>query len=344
MESTWDLKRHSKYFFIMSFLLIIAISIILVWPFVTPIFGAIVFAYLFYPIYSFLFKIVKNETISAFIVSLIVLSFLILPLLFVGNTIFNEANDFFFRVRDIKFEELGEQYIDRYLGGILGENIDLSAIVKDGLNRLSINLIQSVDKFILDLPKKILSAFVMFFVMFYLFKDGKKLLFNIKEALPLKRKYKEDIATKFNETIYATMYGVVVTAIIQGIVGSIGLWIFGVKSPLLWGVVMSILAMIPFVGSSFIWFPAAVYKITINDSINGIGLLIYGLLVVSTIDNIIRPKIIGRRSKVHPVLVLIGALGGIKLFGLIGIVIGPLILSILAVFFELYLTEEYDAL
>ena len=293
-------------------------------------------------IYNFIFKRIKNSTISAFIVSLIILAVLIIPLLLVGNIVFNETANFFITVKSINFATLSDNYIEKYLGGFVGENIDITGFIKDGLNRLSIALIESLDKFILDIPQKIISGFVMFFVMFYLFKDGKRLIFSIIEALPLKSKYKEEIAKKFNDTIYATMYGIVITAIIQGIVGAIGLWIFGVNSPILWGVVMAIFAMLPFIGSGFVWFPAAVYKLAINDTINGVGLLLYGLLIVSTIDNIIRPKIIGSRSKVHPAIVLIGALGGIKLFGIIGIVIGPLILAILTAFFELYLSEEYD--
>lgn len=340
MESGLDLKRHSKYFFIGSFLLIIILSIILAWSFVAAIFGAVVLSYLFYPVYDFIFRKIKSSTLSAFLVSILVVIIFVVPLLFITNTIIKESSNFFFAVRNIDFESLGTNYIDR----LVGENIDIPGLLEDALNRLSIVLIENVDKFILDLPKKILSVFVMLFVMFYLFKDGRKLIFNVKEALPLKRKYKDDIAKKFSDTIYATMYGLVVTAIIQGIVGGIGLWIFDVQNPILWGGVMIIASMLPFIGSAFVWLPAAILKLGAGDTANGAGLLIYGLFIVSTIDNIIRPKIIGRRSKVHPALVLVGALGGIRLFGLIGIIIGPLVLAILTVFFELYLIEEYEEL
>ena len=337
MDQTLDLKKHSKYFFIASFLLVSVISVILAWPFISSIFGAVVLAYLFHPVYEFIFRRIKNETLCALIVSLLVLVVLFVPLLFVANTLFKETSNFFFAVRDIKFDEISTR-----LSTLFGENLDVSSLLKDVLNRLSVVLLQTVDNFILNLPQKILSGFVMFFVMFYFLKDGKRILFSVKEALPLKRKYKEDIAKKFNETIYATMYGLVSTAIIQGIIGTIGLWIFDVPSPILWGIVMIIAAMIPFVGAAFVWLPASLLKLSAGNTTEGFGLLLYGLFIVSTIDNILRPKIIGRRSKVHPALVLVGALGGIKLFGLIGIVIGPLVLAILTVFFDLYLSEDYE--
>jgi len=336
--AAFDLKKHSKYFFIASFLAIIVISIILAWPFVAAIFGSIVLAYLFFPVYEFVLKRLKNETLSAWIVTIIVILIFVVPLLFIGNALFSEASDLFFALRDINIEELGASYLDE----LFGENIDVNGLLKDGLSRLSVLLLRSIDKFILDFPQKVLSGFVMFFVMFYLFKDGRRLIFSVKEALPLKRRYKDDISKKFNETIYATMYGVVVTAIIQGIIGGIGLWIFKVQSPILWGGIMIIAAMLPFIGAAFVWLPAAIFKLAAGDTTNGLGLLLYGLFIVSTIDNIIRPKIIGKRSKVHPALILIGALGGINLFGLIGIVIGPLVLAILTVFFDLYLSEEFE--
>lgn len=105
---------------------------------------------------------------------------------------------------------------------------------------------------------------------------------------------------------------------------------------------MTIAAMLPFVGTAIIWFPAALINLASGDTFNGLGLLIYGLLIISTIDNLIRPKIIGDRSKVNPGLILIGVLGGIGLFGLIGVIIGPLIMAILTVFFEIYISDEFE--
>ncbi len=342
MEPALDLK-HSKYFFISSFLVVIAASVFLAWSFIGAILGGVVLAYLFSPLYNKLVSFFKNETVSAFITSFIVLALITIPLIFAGNAILNEATTFFYNVRNIDYTKIGEEYIEKFIGKPVNENIDIAKFIEDGLHKLSLSLLQNVDNFILSLPKMILSLFVMFFIMYYSLKDGKRLLFSLKEALPLKREYKENIANRFNDTIYATMYGVVVTAIVQGGIGALGFFIFGVSSPILWGIVMIILAMIPFVGAAFIWFPAALIKLASGDTLNGIGLLLYGIFIVSTIDNIIKPKIIGRRSKVHPALILIGVLGGLKLFGIIGIIIGPLLLAVLTVFFEIYINEAYES-
>jgi len=318
------------------------ISFLLAWSFIAAIFGAIVLAYLFHPVYDFIVKAIKNETLSAFITSIIVIGILIIPIIILGNVIFKEASDLFIQIKAIDFAQLQEKYLSTFLGQKFGGSVTFIDYIRDGLDRLSTAILQKTGEFIFSLHEKLLQLFVTFFLMFYLLKDGKRLLFSIKEALPLKRKYKNEIADKFNDTIYATMYGIVLTAIIQGTIGGIGLWIFKVQSPFLWGIVMIILSLFPFVGAAFVWLPAAIIKLSLGDTFNGIGLLLFGVFIVSTIDNIVRPKIIGSRSKVHPAMVLIGVLGGLRFFGIMGIIIGPLILAILTVFFEIYTSEEFE--
>jgi len=129
-------------------------------------------------------------------------------------------------------------------------------------------------------------------------------------------------------------------------VGTLGLYIFGIKSPLVWGIIMVIACMIPFVGAPVVWFPLGVFKVIIGlnsgnnyETIMGIGLLAYGFIIVSSIDNLIRPKIIGDRARIHPTIILLGILGGLAIFGFIGIVVGPLILSLFLTFAEIYKTE-----
>ena len=135
----------------------------------------------------------------------------------------------------------------------------------------------------------------------------------------------------------------IVTAFVHGAIASLGFWIFGIESRILWGLVTVIVSILPFLGAAIIWLPAAIYKLVIGETFNGVGILLYGILIVSTIDNIIRPGIVGSRAKIHPTLVFLGVLGGIEIFGFLGIIIGPLILSILTIFFDLYIVEKaYD--
>lgn len=339
MRNALDVKQHSKYFFTASFVVILGISLYILYPYYTSIAASILLAYVFYPVYRKSKNVIRNRYVAAFCMALFIVIITAIPILFVANAMVNESVQFFYKVREIDLGDISAK-VSKYLG----QNIDLNFYFKDVLNNLSIAIMKGASDFILSLPQKILDVFVMLFVTFYLFLDGKYLIHRLSDALPLKYEYKEGLFRKFSDVIFATVYGVIITAIIQGSVGALGLWIFGVKSPILWGIVMIIAAMIPFVGPAFIWLPAALAKIFAGDNFNGFGLLFFGLLIVSTIDNIVRPKIIGSRGKMHPVLVLLGVLGGLKVFGLVGIVFGPLVLAITMVFLEFYLSEKHVGL
>ncbi len=330
-----EMQKQTRYFFILCFLAIAIISFIIIRPYLTTIISAILLTYIFYPLYRRMQYMVRSENIASFLTTIIIIIIIIIPLLFAANALINQSVEFFYKVRDLDIAEV-ESFISKHISN----SIDVQDQFKNILNTLSLSIAKETSDFVVSLPLKIIKFFVMLFAMFYLFKEGPSLIERIQQHIPLKETHKRHLARKFSGVIYASLYGIVLTAFIQGGVGALGLWIFGIPSPLLWGLVMVILSMLPFVGASFVWFPAALYKIFTNDTFNGFGLLLYGIFIVSTIDNIIRPKIVGAKGKVHPVLVLLGVLGGLKVFGFLGIILGPLILAILTVFLDLYLLEK----
>lgn len=184
-------------------------------------------------------------------------------------------------------------------------------------------------------PKFLFSVFISVFLTYYLLKDGRRLINYAKSILPIKPEDQTTLTRRFNEVTYAVVYGNVIVAIVQGMLTSIGFFIFGVPSPFLWGIVTIFASLIPFLGTYVIWLPAAVFlMIEGYSSGNGmtflfaIGLFFYGLLIISGVDNILKPKIIGGRANLHPALVLLGVIGGLSAFGLIGIIIGPVIIAL----------------
>ena len=336
-----EIKGHSRYFFVASFILLIIISLVIIWPFFTTILGSMVLAYVFYPLYNKLLLYVKNKTLTAFLLSFFILILLIIPIVILANSLIRESAGLFYLIRNVNLgvEDLTNTFLFKYLS----ENVDLSAYIKNALNKFSIEILQQTDNFIIALPLKLVNLFVMFFIIFYLFKDGKRVVESVKKELPLREKYKQDLIRKFSDTVYATVYGVLGAAFMQAISALIGFYIFQVNSPLFLAFLIFLAALLPFVGSALIWLPVAILKLVASENFNGIGLIIYGVLVISSIDNIMRPIIMGKKSKIHPVLALLGILGGLKIFGLIGVVIGPLSLAILMVFFDFYLIEKKEA-
>src|SRR3989344_9020765 len=172
MEEGLELRKHSNYFFVGSFVLIIFASIIVLWPFISAVVASIVLAFVIYPVYNFILKYLKNKTLSSLITSLLVLIIILLPFIFLGTTILNEATKFFYSVQNVNLETLKFDFIDNYFGN----NIDIGSFIKEGLSKLSITLVQGAHDFVINIPQKILELFIIFFVMFYLLIDGKKLV------------------------------------------------------------------------------------------------------------------------------------------------------------------------
>ncbi len=332
-----SLKKYSKYFFIGCFVLIIILSIILIKSFLTSILGAIILAYIFYPLYKKLLRTIRNKTACSLIITFIILIILIVPIIFATNAILNESVDLFYKINHIETDE-----INKYIGSYFGENINVGAYIKDMLNNFSMYVMKQTENFIWSIPEKLIALFIMFFIIFYSLKDGKKLISMIGKEIPLREAHKNNLSKKFNSVIYATLYGIIVTSIIAGALGALGFYIFKLGPPILWGIVMAILSMLPIVGASLVWLPVGIYTIVTGNVFAGIGFMIYCWLAVSSMENIVRPKLIGIKGKIHPVFVVLGVLGGLKVFGLIGIIIGPLILAILTVFFEIYISEKHE--
>jgi predicted PurR-regulated permease PerM len=183
--------------------------------------------------------------------------------------------------------------------------------------------------------------------MYYMFVDGRSMFVALKDSLPLRDDHSERIFRHFNDVIYATIYGAIVLAVVQGLMATIGYFIFGVSSPVIFGLLTIIAAFIPFVGAAIVWFPVSVSMIVTgllagdNSGLGrGVGLAVFGVLFVSTIDNVLRPKIVGDRARIHPLVVLLGVFGGLALFGFVGIMIGPLLLTLFIAALKIYEQEK----
>ena len=179
-----------------------------------------------------------------------------------------------------------------------------------------------------NIVSSIVKSFFVVFTMYYLFRDGDKIVDRLPEALPLSRKQSEPIILRTQQVVSASVYGVVTIAALQGLLGGLAFWILGIPSPVLWAVLMAFLCMIPLAGSFLVWLPLSIYLMVNGHWTKAILLIIWGALVVSTIDNFLRPKLVGNQTKLHELFIFFSVLGGISVFGLLGIVLGPVVLAI----------------
>src|SRR3989338_9688247 len=351
----------NKYSFLLILLVLIFSVFIIVKPFITSILTSFIIAYIFYPFYKRLNNKIKKKNISAIIVSLLIILIFSIPFIFIINALVKEVNLGYVEIKKTmtggNFFNVDCKKITERETGLCRFSDSIKKIVSDQkfelyMQRMGITITTYVtegfSKLIISVPKILLNIFLILFLTFYLFKDGKLFFYKVFFLLPLKKKNQEDIVKTFNDVVYATIYGQIIVAVIQGALGGIGFYLFGVSSPIFWGTIMILLSLIPFIGSSIIWAPAALYLIisglaSSNNPLffKGIGLFIYGLLIISLIDNILRPKIVGERIGMHPALVFIGVIGGLMLFGPLGILLGPLLIAVLIVFGKIYQKREF---
>ena len=181
----------------------------------------------------------------------------------------------------------------------------------------------------------IVKTFFVIFTMYYLFRDGDRIVTALPEFLPLKKEQSKQIFERARQVINASIYGVVFIAIIQGVLGGLAFWVLGLPSPLLWGVVMAFVCMIPVAGSFLVWLPATIYLALTGHWTRATLLAIWGLLVISMIDNFVRPKLIRGRTRLHELFVFFAVLGGLRVFGVLGIVLGPVVLAITLALFDI---------
>ena len=183
----------------------------------------------------------------------------------------------------------------------------------------------------------------MLYVLFFLFRDGRQIGRNIRAAMPLSDEYNAQLTARFAAVVRATVKGNIVIAIIQGMIGGVTFWLLGIKGALLWGTLMTFLSLLPAVGSALVWVPAAAYLILTGSAWKGVALVLVGVLVIGLIDNLLRPILVGRDTRLPDYVVLVSTLGGISIFGINGFVIGPLIAALFLASWTLFRDEQAES-
>jgi predicted PurR-regulated permease PerM len=314
-----------KYGIIISLVAFFALIIWIVFPYIMPVITACILAYIVYPVYESISKFLRNrKRLASILTVILVLIVIIIPLAVAIATAAQTLS------KDIKI-----------IANSFTENEKISAVTdfiyqktgyniqsREFINTVSQNLFNFGREFVLILPDKFISIFVILFLLYYLFMEGPELVKKTYEIMPFKPQIKDRILKDFKDVTFAVVYGNLISAIAQAAVGFIGYLIFGVSGAFFFTILTGLFSFIPFLGAGSVWITAAVILFLKGQVIQAIGLSIYGTFVISLIDNIIKPKIIGDRTSLHPALVLIGVLGGIKAFGIVGIFVGPLFIAI----------------
>ncbi len=197
-------------------------------------------------------------------------------------------------------------------------------------------LVNSVSSFTMSTVNFIFLFFIFLYTMFFFLKEGKKLLAKMLYYLPLKHDEEQKLLDRFTSVTRATLKGTLIIGILQGTLAGLGFWVVGIDSVVFWGTIMVVLSIIPVIGSSIIWVPAVIILAASGAFFKAIGLAIYCGLVVGSLDNVLRPMLVGKDTKMHEMFILLGTLGGIGMFGIIGFIIGPIIAALFVTIWDIY--------
>jgi len=309
---------------------------LLIKSFFLAILFALIFSFIFKKLYNYLLKKTKNPNLSASIVSVMVILILLIPVYFIVLSLIDQTT-YIIHSSETLLLNFEKQDCSVKLCEVIKQNIDFSNInVKEYFNRIS-NYFYGTYSDIFNSITKILVNFSIFILAFYfLLVDGDSFLKYIKRVIPLKKDHKDALFYRFREVSSAVFAGSLLVAEIQGILLGIGFFIFGLPSPIFWAIVTTFFALIPVIGTAIVWVPVVIYFFLTAQYVQAVLFLFWGVVLVGLSDNILRPYFIKRKIEVHPFLVLISILGGIEVFGFLGIFIGPIIISLLISLLHLY--------
>lgn len=328
-------------FFIGLIVISVGVLFMIFQPYLGSLFIALIFAVIFYPVYTFFLKSFNGrETLSALITVLVVLVIILIPLFIIGAILFQETRDIAVSLQNgggiLPFVQTKINAFQTYLNGVAPDahfELDVRTIAGNMASWIA----DHFGSLFTGIAIGTLNLFLMIIGLFFFLRDGKKIRATMVRWSPLHDNYDETILNKVTVAVDSVVKGTLLIAIIQGILTGLGFWIFGIASPVLWGFVATLAALIPSVGTAIVWVPGALFLFLVqNDVPMGIGLTIWGALIVGLIDNFLRPILIERGVKIHPFLILLSVFGGIGTFGPVGFLLGPIILSFVFALIEVY--------
>jgi predicted PurR-regulated permease PerM len=349
-----DMRSSEDKFFL---LLMVAATLAFGWI-LLPLYGAVlwgvVIAIIFAPLNRRLSVAIGfRRNLAAVLTVGLIVTIVILPLSAVGASLAQEAGGMYKKIQsgELDMVRLFRQAVDTLPAwvselmnrfgiaslGALQERLSAGLLKgSEFLAGQAINIGQSTFEFVVNL-------FVMLYLLFFLLRDGDLLGRRVRRALPLRDKQLDELLLKFNVVIRATVKGNMLIALLQGALGGLIFWLLGISGALLWAVVMAFLSLLPAIGAGLVWIPVALYLLATGAIWQGVTLVAYGALVIGLVDNLLRPILVGKDTKMPDYVVLISTLGGIEVFGLNGFVIGPVIAAMFIAVWDLYSVSRRGA-
>ena len=349
-------KNISSAFLLTLVIGALAASFLLFRPFATVILLAAVLAAIFYPAFLALKRRLRSTNLAAAISCLLVIFCFVLPVALIISLLVKQTLDLYLvSERLVVNGEFAEFFSwisalpiigkagDFFQNFVLEENLDLVGRVAGAAQSVSSWLVTQTTTALSSIAALVGKFFLLIFSIFYFFKDGAKFLKRIVHLSPLAAKHETEIFQKFLDASQSVLFGTFGTAVAQGVLGGIGFAIVGLQA-LVWGVAMAFFSLVPAIGTAMIWLPAAIFLFFLGKAGAAIFLLVWGVAVIGTADNFLRPILMKGKMEIHTLVIFFSILGGLSSFGFLGIIFGPLLVALAATVLHIYELEYHDLL
>jgi len=309
---------------------VFVLAFVVLAPIIIPIVVGLLFAYIFSPVYKVIHRRFKWRNLSAFILIFAILFLVVGPIIYFAPSLVEQVLDTYSTIQKFDITAFASQFLDADITNLVEANLShvLSSFFSKFLNQFS--------TFLINLPSFILQVVVFLFTFFFAIRDSDKLKTYISSLSPFSNSTEEKFLKEFRGITNAIIFGQVLIGVVQGLALGAGLFFLGVPKALALSVIAGLVSIIPVLGSWLVWLPTSILLLVGGQTFEGIFLLLYGAIFISSLDNLIRPIILAKSSTLPVSVSVIGTIGGLYVFGLLGLVLGPLILAYALIIVDFY--------
>jgi len=332
-------NRISLLFLLSLTAVTLCFGLVIMRPFLKPILFALALAMVFHPLHTWVRKRIRMENAAALLSTILVFLAMIVPALMLGRAITSELTEVYQTLNRegpegnlaLRWLDRGDRWTNEVVHRAGLSTFDTRSAIRQHISQGSGWLLQQAAGFLGDLTGVLLGAVVTAITLFFLFREGASLRERVASIVPLAADHLERLFSGVHEVVVASVYGILAIGLLQGILVGFAFWLLGLPSPVLWGLVTAFLSLIPIVGTGGVWIPVAIILMASGHWVKALVLVVWGVGIVHPVDNILRPYLVGQRAKLSAIYLFFAILGGVKAFGLIGLLLGPVVLSVLLV-------------
>ncbi len=329
-----DNNYFNKYAAIAIIAVLVFLAFFMIKPVLTSIIMALILAMVLFQPYKWLYKKTQRKNLSAFLICIILLLVILIPFWFILPTLLDQSLKIYLSIQQINFYTLFSEMFPSLFSSPQS-SAQFASILSSFVNSIGSYFLNTISNLIFNFPIIFIKFLLVFFILFFILRDAEILMKYLKEMLPFPKEIKNKLFEQSKEITISVLFGQIILGVIQGLIAGAGFLIFGVPNTLLLTILAAIAGIIPIIGTTVVWIPVAIYLIVAENIFAATGVIIFGLISTG-VENFLRPLIVSYKIELHPALVFVGMVGGLIMWGFLGVLLGPLILAYLIIILELY--------